>query len=232
MKNFRLLIGAALIAFISGCAAPKHNYQPVTINISEPPIGSVNVKQVGDEMLRQGKYREHDALYVKTELKPTWAYTVYPGYFLKTGEDEAGEYYRIGGAGEESGYIDKAMIADPYQGLMVKRDSNTLCVVTAFNIAVCSNEVKNGFEQAKRPVVSRDTLQRTLLYSGKTGNKINIGYREFAGDIARPAFSNSVEYDLSESTKIGYKGALLEIIEATNTFIKYKLLSNFNNANR
>lgn len=230
MRNISLLIIAAFIVIASGCATPKHNYQPVTMNISEPPIGSVNSKQVGDEMLKQGKYREHDALYVQTELKPHWAYTVYPGYFLKTGEDEDGEYYRIGGSGEDSGYVDKAAIADPYKGLMVKRDSNTLCVITAFNVAACLNGVKDGFERTKKPIVSQDTIQRTLLYSGKSGNKINIGYREFSGNTARPAFSNSVEYDLSESTKIGYKGALLDIVEATNTFIKYKVLSNFNNA--
>ncbi|MCD0195610.1 hypothetical protein K1T77_12420 [Acinetobacter baumannii] len=44
----------------------------------------------------------------------------------------------------------------------------------------------------------------------------------------RPAFNNDVEYDLSQSKEIGYKGALLEIIEATNQDIKYKVIRNFN----
>jgi len=229
--DFRYLsVCAILIFMITGCATPKHNYQPVTQNISEPPIGSINTKQVGDEMLKQGKYREHEAIHVSTEIKPDWAYTIYPGYFLKTGEDESGEYYRIGGAGEESGYVDKAVFADPYKSLMVKKDSNVLCVVTAFNVAACFNGISEGYEKVKKPIISQDTVQRTLLYSGRSGNKINVGYREFSGSIARPAFSNNVEYDMNESTNIGYKGALLDIIEATNSYIKYKVLSNFNNS--
>jgi hypothetical protein len=34
--------------------------------------------------------------------------------------------------------------------------------------------------------------------------------------MARPAFNNDVEYDLSESKLIGYKGAQFEVIEASN----------------
>ena len=62
------------------------------------------------------------------------------------------------------------------------------------------------------------------------GTKVNIGYREFSASLARPAFNNNVEYDLSESRVVGYKGAQLEILEATNQHIKYKVLRNFNGA--
>lgn len=72
-----------------------------------------------------------------------------------------------------------------------------------------------------------DSLQQTLLYNGKIGNRITLAYRELQNNIARPAFSNSVEYDLSESNVIGYKGARLEIIKATNTEITYRILSDF-----
>lgn len=46
--------------------------------------------------------------------------------------------------------------------------------------------------------------------------------------MARQAFSNDVEYDLSESHQVRYKGALLEIINATNQSITYKVIRNFN----
>lgn len=228
--NVRLMLiaGATLLA---GCATPVANYQPRTTDISEPPLGSVNTRQVGEELLKQGKYREHDALRVDSAVKPIWAYTVHPGYFLKIGEDQAGEYYRIGNAGEESGWVEKSSLADPYQSLMVKKETGDLCVVTIMNVAGCGG-AKANFERVKRPVVAADTIQRTLIYSGKIGNKVNISYREFAGSIARPAFSNNVEYDLAESNQIGYKGALIEILEATNRSIRYKVISNFNAAER
>lgn len=220
------------IVLLTGCAAPKVNYQAETKNISEPPLNSVNEKQVGDELLRQGKYREHDAILVNSIIKISFAYTIHPGYFLKMGEDKENEYYRIGGAGEDSGFVEKISIADPYQSLMVRKADNKICIVTVLNVSGCDDSNAVSFDKLKKPIISQDAFQRTLIYSGKVGNKINIGYREFSGNLARPAFSNNVEYDLSESKNIGYKGALLEIVEATNRAIKYKVISNFNAAEK
>lgn len=87
-----------------------------------------------------------------------------------------------------------------------------------------------GFEKRKRPLASNDSFQQTLIYSGKVGDKINIGYREFSGNLARPAFNNNVEYDLSDSMLIAYKGARIEVLEANNQFIKYRVIENFNKA--
>ena len=62
------------------------------------------------------------------------------------------------------------------------------------------------------------------------GDKIDVGYREFSNNNARPAFNNDVEYDLTQSRTIGYKGAQLEVIEATNQHIQYRVIRNFNQA--
>jgi hypothetical protein len=45
--------------------------------------------------------------------------------------------------------------------------------------------------------------------------------------VARPAFSNEVSYDLSESTILGYRGARIEVIKATDTELAYRLVSGF-----
>jgi hypothetical protein len=228
MKNF---LGGFLLVLLAGCASTKVNYQPETINISEPPIGVVIEKRVGDEMVRQGRFREHEVLLVNTIVKPHWAYTVHPGYFLKIGEDDSSVYYRVG-AGDEAGFIEKSALADPYKGLMLKKSSNTLCIVTILDLAGCGGDVTAGFEKSKRPTLSQNYNQQTLIYSGKVGTKINIGYREISGNMAVFSSSNSVEYDLSESNRIGYKGAVIEVLEATNQTIKYRVLSNFNSAVR
>jgi hypothetical protein len=70
-------------------------------------------------------------------------------------------------------------------------------------------------------------MEQTLIYSGRIGNRIKLGYREFSNGYARDAFSNEAEYDISESKQIGYKRALIEVIEASNTQITYKVLRNF-----
>jgi hypothetical protein len=225
--SIKSILAVIAVCLLTACATPKYNYMPEAISISEPPIGVERTSTVGDVMVRQGKYKEHDAIYLSVETKPVWAYTLFPGYYLKHGEDEGGEYFFPGG-GDDAGRIEKAALADPYKTVMTKKEGNALCVVTAFNVAACGNG--HPFERRKKPVLSQDSFQQTLIYSGRVGNKINIGYREFSNSVARPAFNNNVEYDLSESKTIAYKDARLEIIEATNQFITYKVIRNFNDA--
>jgi len=43
----------------------------------------------------------------------------------------------------------------------------------------------------------------------------------------RQPFSQEVLYDLSEGNIIGFKGARIEIIEATNFNLKYKVIKSF-----
>lgn len=219
---------ALSLGILSGCAAPKYNYTPQSIAISEPAIGSITVARIGDIMLRQGKYREHDALYLRAAREISWAYTLHSGYYLKDGEDESAEFYSPS-SGEEGGRIEKAALADQWKSVMAKKDTPELCVVTVFNVAAC-NTVQD-LERTKRPVLSTDAFQQTLIYNGRVGSKINIGYREFSNHIARPAFNNNVEYDLNESMLIAYKGAEMEILDATNQYIKFRLIRNFNTLN-
>ena len=84
-----------------------------------------------------------------------------------------------------------------------------------------------SFKYTDISVDSPDAFQRTLIYLGKTGNLLKFGYRETSNGYARPAFSNEISYDLNESNIIGYQKAKLQVIEATNTTIRYKVLSYF-----
>jgi hypothetical protein len=222
------LIAVALICrFAVGCAIPRYNYMPLRTDISEPPLGIISIAQVGDNMIRQGHYTEHDVIFLSADVSIGWAYSAKQGYYFKKGEDEASEFY-LPGNDPESGQIVKSAIADNWQSLQAYKQEQTLCVVTVFNVHTCDSNIP--FERRKRPLLSSDSFQQTLIYSGKIGNKINISYREFSNNLARPAFSNNVEYDLSESKIIGYRGARIEIMDATNELIKYKVIQNFNKA--
>jgi len=228
MHKFRVALLASLFV-VAGCASPKYNYSANVAVISEPPLSTTQTSNVGDVLLRQGKYREHEAIYLPTKADISWAYDLLMGYYLKHGEDESAEYYSPAG-GDDGGKVDKAVLADPWKSVMAKKNTNTLCVVTVFNATACADNM--SFERVKKPILTHDSFQQTLIYSGKVGNKINIGYREFSNSLARPAFNNNVEYDLSDSSVIGYKGAQLEILEATNQYIKYRVIKNFNSASQ
>jgi hypothetical protein len=225
MKVTRVLLVACLAGVFSACATPKYNYSPEVIAISEPPIGTVSIARIGDTMLKQGKYKEHAALFVPTKRDVTWAYEVHPGYYLMSGQDEKAEYY-VPESGSAGGHVEKAVLADPWKSVMARKNKPELCVVTILNAVVC--KPVNDLQRLKRPILADDAFQRTLIYNGRVGSKINIAYREFSNSLARPAFNNEVEYDLNESKVIGYKGAELEVLEATNQHIKFRLIRNFN----
>jgi hypothetical protein len=69
---------------------------------------------------------------------------------------------------------------------------------------------------------------REVIYTGVSQNTVFILYREFITDIARPAFSQELKYDLSQGDIIGFKEARFKIIKATNTNIKYIVLKHLN----
>lgn len=76
-------------------------------------------------------------------------------------------------------------------------------------------------------VDAQDNFKRELLYNGKSGTTIRLSYREFVRDLARPAFTQDLSYDIGTDRIIGFKGARFEVIDASNTAIHYKVLSGF-----
>ena len=60
-----------------------------------------------------------------------------------------------------------------------------------------------------------------LIYSGQSNNTIRLVYREYLDGLARPPFTQELEYDLSESTAITFKSLEIDVIEATNNHIRF-----------
>jgi hypothetical protein len=232
-KVFKRALGLwtlALGAVLGGCASPTHNYLPKITQISTPGIGEVATANVGDIMVSQGMRSEHDAIQVDRDIDVGLMspYTITAGVFLKTGDGNGVEYYSIYNPFVGGGTIRKAFLADPPKAVEAYLSENKICGVSVFNAEVCTTQ--GAFTRIMKQLESSNSFQQSLIYSGKVGSRIKLGYREFSGNAARPAFNNDVDYDLAESTIIGYKGARLEVIEATNDHIRFKLISNFNTA--
>lgn len=224
MKGFLLILPTTM--FLVGCATPLTNYQPQVKMISEPPTGSINTAQIGDKMLMQGNIVEREALYFPATQKTSFQHTIQQGYFPKQGDSDEYIQYSISNESGAGKVID-GVLSDPTQAITLRKADNAICMFTIYNMNV---DCKTGlnFEKKNWSTASANSFQQTLIYSGKVGNKINVGYREFSSDLARPAFNNEVEYDLKESSQIGYKGALLDVVDANNQMIKYKVIRNFN----
>ena len=64
------------------------------------------------------------------------------------------------------------------------------------------------------------------MYSGVVKGVVSVSYREFIGNMARPAFSKEFQFDLSEGNEIGFKGARFKIVKANNLGITYQMTKN------
>ena len=105
-----------LMIVFCGCVSPKYNYFPEAKEISEPPIGSTNTAYVGDSMLRQGKYTEHDAIFLDADIKVgiLGEYTFTRGYYIKKGEDKKSAYL-LPADGRNAGRVIANLLADRFQ---------------------------------------------------------------------------------------------------------------------
>lgn len=75
-------------------------------------------------------------------------------------------------------------------------------------------------------ITGPESFQRELVYSGVVKGVVSVSYREFIGNMARPAFSKEFQFDLSEGNEIGFKGARFKIVKANNLGITYQMTKN------
>lgn len=214
----KMLLAFLLLLPMAGCTSVSYNGSRTLVDkVSYPEIGKVVTAQVGEHMVEKGSLVKEKVLRVNRTIDG-WAYDIPAKSYQQIGHDAQDGFYEATG-------VTRNPFADPFKALAVpKKSGSEICVVTVFGIKSC---YEGDYEIISRISTSVDSFQQTLIYNGRVGDKINIGYREFSNNVARPAFSNEVEYDLSASDRIGYKGASIEVIEAGNSSITYRLLESF-----
>lgn len=217
--------------WLSSCATPN-NYRPVSQAISFPELNTQASAAIGDTMIAQGTSTLTRGIILR-EVNRIQTYELNPGFYPQTGEDENFTYhsYTVGNVGNGFGWlrVGGGLLGpgmNDVQSIRAAKSQQQLCAVRAIGVPFCDTE--HSYDRTERAIVGENNFQQTLIYNGRVGNRIRIGYREFSGDIARPAFSNEVEYDLSDSMEINYRGARIRIVSANNQRIEYVLLSNFN----
>jgi hypothetical protein len=73
-----------------------------------------------------------------------------------------------------------------------------------------------------------EAFKYELLYEGISGKTIRLSYREFRGDLARPAESQDLLYDIDAlPVTLTFKTVQLEVLGADNHALTYRVLSGF-----
>lgn len=152
------------------------------------------------------------------------------GTLTKYGESERGTYYKSDSFSATMTMFGKVTDLENNGGIVVPKNKEFTRTVfrnpNRTDIAFLSENSQNIlFEKIDNKIIPhKDSFIRELIYTGISKNVISIVYREYSNDLARPAFSQELKYDLGEGFVIGYKGARFEVIKATNTGITYKVL--------
>ena len=96
---------------------------------------------------------------------------------------------------------------------------------TKWNLS--QEEFAKIFEETANTVEVASSLQRSIEYAGIQGNLVKFIYSEFSGGVARDAYTREFTIDLTSGNVGAYKGAVFEVIKATNSTITYKVVRNF-----
>lgn len=151
--------------------------------------------------------------------------TLRAGTLVKEAENAEGSFFRNDGATFKfpTGTI-------PCQcGVFIPNDRSKPSVIYNNRVEIGAK----GYDFGVQPVLvtlktveswGANSFKRELIYGGLSGSTVSISYREFSDGTARPAFTQDLKYDLSESKIIGFRGARFEVAKASNTMLKYKVL--------
>ncbi len=67
--------------------------------------------------------------------------------------------------------------------------------------------------------------RQELVYNGKASSLIRMTYREFKDDLTTPVVTQELSFDLAGSKTVKFRGMTIEVIEATDSFLKYSITS-------
>lgn len=227
MKTLLLL---SAIPALAACASTE-SIAPRIELVDRPPIQTAARAEVGETIVEKGKLSTYDGLRLKNEL--TWGdglilkkFTMAPGQ-LRAKEQDAEHTYFFS---DDMKFYDAVKGTSPWEGggLCVRNGDPTQ--VRAFiEAGRCSVTPKARPDVEAIRITDEDAphFRQELIYNGRSGDSVKFLYRELSGSYARPPFSQDVLYDLKDGNVIGFKGARIEIVEATNVALAYRVLVSF-----
>ena len=226
------MIGVVVMVVVGGLVSGCASTQPILPQIEQidrPARGAVADIELGEAAVATGRRRSLPGLALANEL--SWGdgvlrkrFTLAPGRLAARQSDARHIYYfsermtardpLLGTAPYASGGLCRAKDGTgPVRGFITPG----LCVLT-WNATpqVRDIRIEEADEGARR---------RELIYHGRAEGRLRFLYRETSGDGASQ--TQTIDYDLGQSAVIGFRGARLEVLEADNTRLRYRLLAPF-----
>lgn len=218
------------IAALFGCAhVAPHHLKTLRSNSASYVLGEETTRHTGEPMVVEEELVFHKAPVAAMDFQPP---------------DQLGSSYPLIRHGMEFipyGRLDNGDMLYRADGLRPKTMAGAsvsweYCIAAdskgeAYGDAACSLGIVRKWEQRPenllemKVIYKEGTTRKELLYGGKSGDTIKVTYREFRGNLAAQAFFQELSYDLSESKTIRFRGMVIDVSEATNSFVRFTVRS-------
>jgi hypothetical protein len=187
-----------------------------------PELNTINSSEIGITLVSKETGQNHDAIIITNEIKAKQNYVIKS---IDIGEIFINDSYT-------KKYHLYSKLNEKTFGIAIPKNGDDALFYTPnisnTRITLRQQNFKIEYKEINLPLKNNIYFKQEFIYNGRVQNALKFIYREYINDYARPAFTQELQYDLSESKIIGFRGLRIEILNASNTKIKYKLLNNFN----
>lgn len=209
-RTVTAVLMSALLGVLGGCTVAITDVDTSSQAEDSPLVGEIRTAELGERLVFQRSVEVVRGRKVEGVAR---------GQNGPFPVDMSGMYVRANGGKYYCGLF---TLRDPLNNGRVQ---NVCLTDTEFRATGVS------FVETEQIVQKPTNFQRILEYSGRDGETLSIFYKEYSetvnGAFIRPAFTQEFKFDMGEGKTIGVKGARVEVLEATNTEIKYRVLAHF-----
>jgi hypothetical protein len=221
----------AVCTALASCRVSTTMLAPKVVVVDEPPIGVEHVAEIGDTIVRKGVISTFATAQLSNELTAgdgfvVKKFTIRPQRLTATRESREYTFYLADNNIDEYEVLLGANAV--VGGLAISKSPPASYRIFAYDGAVM-------FKPKQEPQLvfgetyarSAPSFQQELIYNGRVGDSVKFLYRELGDNMLRSAFSQEVQYDLTDGNEIGFKGARIQIVDATNLNLKYRVIQSF-----
>ena len=219
MKKNNYLLLAVFTLFLGGCASftVQPNYFQ---SVGETDNGTALKAYVGDILYTKYDYESRDFVRLTFENSCGMGCTLVATDTMFLASQVNSKYGACG-------------MAQTRQGMMGLMQPMNLCVVDedrdeifeSWASSTVGGKLKNPVPYQFQTADSVRGKKKELIYQGKQGDTLRFRYREYINDIVRPAFDQTVEYNLDTDKIVTFRGMKILVDYADNQEIAYRIVS-------
>lgn len=215
-KIFLSLIGITILA---SCAS--FNVMPsYTQSKGETDAGTLLKAYTGDILYTKYDYKSRDFARPSGQIDCGWGC----GFQLNgdntfTASTVNGQYGACGNA-LVTGYGAAGQLA-----YLCLTDANRDGMFEGWVHPQASGKLKNPITYTMQTAEEVDGVKKELIYQGRDDETLRFRYREYIKNIVRPAYDQTVEYNLTEDKVVTFRGMKILVESASNQDINYRIIS-------